>query len=155
LLPTPPGAATVEIDDLEQAGVIARPLSILEVDGSIRVYIQGTEAEVAAQAERLGGRAIPGLDWPTDPEGTWQWSRRVPPALTGDAITRLPSGWRHLALHGVGEIRAASESPDGADDLRSWAEGLGGNLVVTKGDPTVFDPWGKPPPALDLQRRIV
>src|SRR5690606_3875103 len=80
LLPTPPGAATVEIDDLEQAGVIARPLSSLEVDGSIRVYIQGTEAEVAAQAERLGGRAIPGLDWPTDPEGTWQWSLRVPPA---------------------------------------------------------------------------
>lgn len=155
LLPTPPGAATVEIDDLEAAGVIARPLSILESDGSIRVYLQGTESEVAAQAERLGGRATPGLDWPADPTGTWEWSLRVPPALTGDAITRLPPGWRHLALHGVGEIRAASESHDGAGDLRSWAEGLGGNLVVSKGDSTLFDPWGRPPPGLDLQRRIV
>lgn len=155
LLPTPPGSATVEIEDLERAGVIARPLSVLENDGSIRVYLQGTEAEVAAQVDRLGGRAVPGLDWPADPEGTWQWSLRVPPALTGDAITRLSDGWQYLALHGVGEVRASSETHDGAEGLRSWAESLGGNLVVSKGDPALFDPWGKLPTGLDLQRRIV
>jgi FAD/FMN-containing dehydrogenase len=26
---------------------------------------------------------------------------------------------------------------------------------VTKGDPALFDPWGKPPAGLGLQRRIV
>lgn len=155
LLPTPPGSATVEIDDLERAGVIARPLAILEADGRVRVYLQGTEAEVAAQVDRLGSRAVPGLDWPADPVGTWQWSLRVPPAVTGDALGRLPAGWRYLAIHGVGEVRAASESHDGADDLRSWAEGLGGNLVVSKGDPALFDPWGTLPTGLDLQRRVV
>jgi glycolate oxidase FAD binding subunit len=155
LLPTPPGAATVDIDDIAQAGVIARPLSVLETDGRTRVYLQGTEAEVAVQVDRLGGRAVAGLDWPADPVGSWEWSLRVPPASTGDAIARLPDGWRHLALHGVGEVKAASESHDGAEDLRSWAEGLGGNLVVSQGDPALFDPWGRLPAGLDLQRRMV
>ena len=155
LMPTPTGAATVEIDELAGAGVIARPLSVLETDGSVRVYLQGTEAEVAAQVSRLGGRSEPGLDWPADPEGTWQWSLRVPPVLVGEALARLRPGWRYLALHGVGEIRASSESHDGAEDLRSWAESLGGNLVMCKGDSGLFDPWGKPPVGLDLQRRIV
>jgi glycolate oxidase FAD binding subunit len=155
LWPTPPGAATVEVDDPERAGAIARPLSVLETEGRTLVYLQGTEAEVAAQVDRLGGRSVPGHDWPADPEGTWEWSLRVPPALTSDAVVRLPSDWRHLALHGVGEIRAASDSHEGAGDLRAWAEGFGGNLVVTKGDPALFDPWGKPPAGLGLQRRIV
>lgn len=155
LLPAPPGSATVDIDDLERAGAIVRPLSVLESDGRIRVYLQGTEAEVAAQADRLGGGVVPGLDWPADPRGVWEWSVRVPPAMTGDAVAKLPDGWRYLALHGVGEIRASSDSHEGAADLRDWAETFGGNLVVTSGDPTLFDPWGTLPPGFDLQRRVI
>lgn len=155
LLPTPPGAVTVDIDDLERAGTIARPLSILEDEERVRVYLQGTEAEVTAQADRLGGPVVSGLDWPADPEGTWRWSLRVPPAMTGDGIRKLPTDWRYLALHGVGEIRAAAESHEGAADLRAWAESVGGNLVMTAGDPALFDPWGELPPGLHLQKRIV
>lgn len=155
LLPAPPGAVTVDIDDLERASAMVRPLAVLEVDSRVRVYLQGTETEVAAQADRLGGRVISGHDWPADPDGIWQWSLRVPPARTADAVARLPDGWRYLALHGVGEIRAASVSHEGAPGLRSWAEDLGGNLVVAKGDPDILDPWGKLPPGLDLQRRLV
>ncbi|HEY7821507.1 MAG TPA: hypothetical protein VIG24_01675, partial [Acidimicrobiia bacterium] len=87
--------------------------------------------------------------------GTWEWSLRLPPARASEGISRLPDGWSYLAVHGVGEVRTASETHDGADDLRSWAESVGGNLVMTKGDPTVFNPWGTPPPALELQRRII
>jgi glycolate oxidase FAD binding subunit len=155
LWPTAPGSATVHVDDLDQASEIVRPLAVLEADGQLIVYLQGTEAEIDAQTERLGGKATPGLDWPPDPTGSWQWSLRVPPADTSEAITQLPDGWSHLAIHRVGELRAASDSTVGADDLRVWAESRGGRLVMTKGDPGLFDPWGTPPPGLALQKRLV
>jgi glycolate oxidase FAD binding subunit len=55
----------------------------------------------------------------------------------------------------VGEVRAASETADDAVELRQWAESVGGHLVVTKGDPAALDPWGAPPPAVELQRRLI
>lgn len=155
LWPTPSGAATVVVDDLERAVAIARPLAVLEVDGDVRVYLQGTESEVETQTEKLGGKATPGLDWPADPTGEWQWSLRVPPALTGAAISRLPGAWSYLAIHGVGEVRCSSPGLESADDLRSWAESVGGSLVMVSGDPNRFDPWGTPPAALEIQRRLV
>lgn len=155
LWPTPPGSVTVVIDDLARASTIARPLAVVGVDGETRVFLQGTEAEVETQAERIGGTVTPGLNWPLDPHGVWEWSLRVPPARTSEAIGRLPSGWSHVAVHGVGEIRCASETHEAAPDLRSWAEAVGGNLVMTRGNPDLFHPWGTPPPGLDLQRRLV
>ena len=155
LWPTPPGAATVLVDDLDQAAAIVRPLATLEVDGQVMVYLQGTEAEVETQTERLGGKATTGLDWPSNPTGVWEWSLRVPPARTTEAIIRLPEGWPYLAVHGVGEVRLASDSHHGAEELRSWAESAGGHLVMSKGDPALFDPWGAPPPGLQVQRRLI
>jgi hypothetical protein len=52
-------------------------------------------------------------------------------------------------------VRAASAHGDGAVELRRWVESVGGNLVMTQGDPTSFDPWGTPPPGLALQRRLI
>lgn len=155
LWPTPPGAATVTVDDVEKAAEIVRPLAVLDVDGEVKVFLQGTEAEVESQANRLGGRSQPGLDWPADPSGEWEWSLRVPPASTSDAVHRLPEGWSHVAVHGVGEVRAASDTSDGAGALRTWAESIGGHLVVSNGDARAFDPWGAPPPGLELQRRLI
>lgn len=155
LWPTPPGAVTVAVEDFGSAAVIARPLAVLDVDGVVSVFLQGTEAEVESQANLLGGRSEPGLNWPADPRGDWEWSLRVPPASTSDAVDHLPEGWRYIAVHGVGEVRAASVSAEGAEDLRSWAESVSGHLVVTKGDPRLLDPWGAPPPGLELQRRVI
>ena len=155
LWPTPPGTATVTVSDLHQAAAVVRPLAVLEVDGTLQVFLQGTEAEVEAQAERLGGKANPGHEWPDDPDGAWKWSLRVPPALTGHAAGHLPGEWPYVAVHGVGEIRAASADPEGAMELRSWAESVGGHLVMAEGDPKLFDPWGTPPPGLALQKRLI
>ena len=154
LWPRPPAGATVRVDDLERASSIVRPLAVLETEAGIDVFLWGTEAEVEAQVTRLDGGASTGLEWPLDPDGTWTWSLRVPPALTTAAIERLPDGWTFLAIHGVGEVRLASESVDGAADLREWAEGAGGALVMTDGEGG-FDPWGRPPVALELQRRLI
>jgi glycolate dehydrogenase FAD-binding subunit len=155
LWPTPPGRMTVRVDSVDQASVIVRPLAVLDVDGEVRVYLQGTEDEVASQARRLGGTATPGHDWPEDPAGAWRWSLRVPPAATDEAVSLLPDGWSHVAVHGVGDIRAASATMDGADRLRDWAESLGGALVMVAGDPARLDPWGAPPPGLEIQRRLI
>ncbi|MGH8875400.1 MAG: FAD-binding oxidoreductase, partial [Acidimicrobiia bacterium] len=94
LWPLPEASLTVEVDDPEQAGeVLYRPLALLERDGKACAYLAGTRAEVEAQADRVGGRALPGLVWPEEPVGTVRWSLRVPPALTREAVGRVPSGW--------------------------------------------------------------
>lgn len=157
LWPTPPAAATVTVDDLEAAAVLSRPLAVLEEDEAVRVFVWGTEAEVEAGLARLGGDAVEGHDWPADPEGRFRWSLRLPPALTSAGVGKLPESWRYLAIHGVGEIRAASDDDDGALSIREWAESVGGHLVMTesRAEATTVDPWGTPPPGLDIQRSLI
>jgi glycolate oxidase FAD binding subunit len=155
---TPPASATVEIDDLEAAARVNRPLAVLEENGAKRVFLWGTHEEVAASSARLGGEVSPGHQWPADPSGGFRWSLRVPPALTSAAIAHLPPDWRYLAIHRVGEIRAASDTLGDAVDLRGWAEEKGGSLVVVDAPPEArdgLDPWGRPPPGLEIQRRLI
>ncbi len=158
LWPVSPAAATVEVDSPREASAIARPLAVLEENHGTRVFVWGTEAEVDAKIARLGGKSVSGHDWPADPDGAFRWSLRLPPASTSDGVRRLPDGWRYLAVHGVGEVRAASDSLHGAESLRGWAESIGGHLVVA--DAPVdglggFDPWGTPPPGIQLQHDLI
>lgn len=158
LWPTPPVAAMVRVESPEAVSVIARPLAVLEENERTRVFVWGTEAEVHSKASRLGGETHMGHDWPADPDGPFKWSLRVPPALTSEAVDRLPDGWLYLALHGVGEIRAASAQMDGAIELRAWAESNDGHLVVVdRPDERLegLDPWGTPPPGLEIQRDLI
>lgn len=157
LWPMPPAAATVTVESLQHARAAVRPVAVLEEVSGIRVYVWGTAEEVAAKTAHLGGHVAQGHDWPSDPSGRFTWSLRVPPALTGKALGRLPDGWSYLAVHGVGEVRLGSDEADGAEELRSWAESVKGHLVLT-GHPSGFaglDPWGSPPAALDLQRALI
>ncbi|MFQ5523834.1 MAG: FAD-binding oxidoreductase [Acidimicrobiia bacterium] len=158
LWPVPPAAATVTVADPAQASVLTRPLAVLEENNRTRVFVWGRPEEVEAKVRRLGGEASEGHDWPADPAGDFRWSLRVPPALTSEAVARLPRGWRYLAVHGVGDIRTASDDAEGAAELRSWAESHRGHLVVVDSPPGAlggFDPWGRPPPAVELQRRLI
>ena len=157
LWPTPPAAATVTVDDLDRTRAAVRPLAILQDKSGIRVFVWGTSEEVQAKSDRLGGEVEEGHSWPPDPVDTFTWSLRVPPAMTADAITRIPRSWDYLAVHGVGEIRAASPDIVGAVDLRTWAESIGGRLVITSSPAadSGLDPWGAAPPALSLQRALI
>jgi glycolate oxidase FAD binding subunit len=158
LWPRPPAAATVTIGDIDLSTRVRRPLAVLEHDGSIDVFLWGTPEEVEASAARLEGVVRLGHYWPADPTGRFRWSLRVPPALTQEGVSRLSTGWSHLAIHGAGEIRAASDDRTGAEDLRHWAESVGGALVVVdspRDDSAGLDPWGSPPPGLDVQRRLI
>ncbi len=158
LWPVPPAAKTVVVDDFPTGESVSRPLAVLESNRHKAIYLWGTESEVEAVSTRLGGEASDGLDWPADPEGAFRWSLRVPPSRTSEAIERIPEHWRYLAVHGVGDIRLASDSGEGALELRIWAEDVGGYLVVVDAPPDSlqgFDPWGRPPPGLELQQRII
>jgi glycolate oxidase FAD binding subunit len=158
LWPVPRATATVTIDDPETANRIVRPLAIVEHDGVTRVFLWGTPEEVAASSSRLEGPVTEGHDWPSDPGGAFRWSLRVPPALTSEAVRRLPAGWQYLAIHRAGDIRVASGDHVGVAELRDWAEHEGGALVVVDaptGSLDGFDPWGSPPPGVEIQRRLI
>jgi len=163
LWPSPAAAATVRVDDPAIAAAIAwRPLAVLETRDGVDVFLGGTPAEVEAQATALGGDAREGLAWPMAPATVSgaRWSLRIPIDLTSQAIERLPGSWAFVAQHGVGEITCADSSGDlgAASGIREWAEQNGGALVMLSGDDAVrqaFDPWGAPPPSLELQRRLI
>ena len=144
--------ATVRTDSETTA---FRPLADLLVDGERRVYLAGTEQEVAAQAAELGGAVAAGLDWPDEPPGAAGLVVRVPVRLTRAAAARVPAGWGYRAALGVGEVRIGGDDPDPEElaAVRKWAEAEGGSLVVARGEPGI-DPWGTPPPSVELQRRV-
>jgi glycolate oxidase FAD binding subunit len=185
LWPRGAAAATVTVGDAERALAVAhRPLAVLQTPGGAKVYLAGTRAEVEAQTAALGGSATDGLVWPDRPRREVEISLRVPPALVAEAVSRVspPAGgsageagkgavsppvggsageagrgavW-FVASHGVGDVIVAG-SLDSATvaGWRSWAESVGGALVVATAPPGFgLDPWGAPPPTLPLQRRI-
>jgi glycolate oxidase FAD binding subunit len=159
LWPLPEAAATVRVDRAAVAWHgTHRPLAVLETEAGSWLYLQGTDAEVRAEAAEAGGDVRDGLHWPAPPSGGLVVSLRVPPGLLASAVDRLPPDCRYVAQHGVGVVDAAVDAPDAGvlGALREWAEAHGGALVVTGGDrPVGLDPWGTPPPALGTQRRIV
>lgn len=159
LWPRPAETVTVTVDDGDRALATAyRPAAVVESDGTARVFLGGTPAEVEGQVAVLEGTVTPGWSWDPEPVGAVGWSLRVPPARTREAITRLPNGWRYQAGLGVGEIKAAGADSDGAGDLRRWAETAGGALVLTRGPDALYeqmDPWGTPPGGLDIQRELI
>lgn len=159
LWPIPTTRATVIVDDGDSAlERTYRPTAVVETDGSAKVFLGGTEAEVEGQARALGGRITDDWSWDPEPVGPVRWSIRVPPAAVRSTIERLPNTWRYQAGLGIGEIRVSSPDADGVADLRSFAERSGGAMVLVDGPDelyTTVDPWGTPPEGLEIQRRIV
>lgn len=152
LWPDPQCEATVVLDHPYEDEV-HRPVAVLDCSDETRVYLGGTEAEVNAQSDRLAGRVSSSWNWPAPPEGVWTWSLRIPPAAMSVLAGLFPRPFVHQV--GVGEVSFATADTSGMDELRSAAEGVGGRLVVT-GRPFggEYEPWGTPPPGLDLQARL-
>lgn len=159
LWPAPPAAATVTVTDRGRAiDLVHRPLAVLSDRQETRVYLGGTEAEVAAQITRLAGESEEGHRWPEEPPGAIRWSLRLPPAHLEAGLARLPTEWGYVAQHGVGIIEIGAATADESAELRSWAESLGGALVLVSAPPALyddFDPWGSPPVTVELQRKLI
>jgi glycolate oxidase FAD binding subunit len=161
LWPRPEAEATVSVEDAGAAWrALHRPAAVLETDRGSWAFLAGTHSEVEAQSARVGVDVREGHHWPRQPQGEITWSLRLPPARLGAGVSRLPPGSGYVAQHGVGEV-VFSTSLDHLGDLvelRGWAESEGGHLVLTDGPAAVYlriDPWGTPPPGLELQRRLL
>ena len=153
--------AGVQVANAEEARNVAyRPLALLETDLGTMVYFSGTSEEIDAQATALGGVPVNNPRWPRPLHSPQRISIRVPAALTSEAVKRVQilSGVRYRAAHGVGEIIVGMvEFPRSwLDEARIWAERAGGALVITRGASASddCDPWGTPPPSVELQRRV-
>lgn len=158
LWPLPSARATVTADDGEAALRAAyRPQAVVEDDEVARVYLGGTPEEVGGQAEAIGGSVTDGWHWPDRLDGEVRWSLRVPPAAARSAIEKVKARYSFQAALGVGEVQLAGADAE-IGQLREWAESTGGALVLMDGPDELYDrvdPWGTPPAALTLQRRIV
>jgi glycolate oxidase FAD binding subunit len=151
--------AMLEVDNPETALALAyRPDAVIETNDRTVVFLAGTGEEIAAQEARIGGRIVSGHRWPERMAGLYELVLRVPVGLVATAVIRVrQSGWPFQAAHGIGEVRIALEEVADAElsELREWAEAAGGALVVAAApDDNGFDPWGTPPDALGLQRRV-
>ncbi len=161
LWPVPQASATVPVESPEEALEVAyRPLAALETREGAAVFLGGTREEVAGQAAALGAEPVPGLNWPSHPSGAVRFSVRTPPSSLRGIVDRLDPAWTYLAQFGVGEVTVAADEVGlgELDELRRRAESLGGALVMLDAPAAVvgaFDPWGTPPPSIEIQRRVV
>ena len=155
----PLATATVEVEDA--AAVLRdtyRPLAVLETSEGSLLYLGGSDGQVATQAGSVGGNPVSGLTWPEPIIDDVKIEFRVPPPVLPAAVEQAKrlGATRWVAEHGIGRVEAGL---DGFDDdefavARSWAESIGGALIIAAGEDTELDPWGTPPPSVDLQRRI-
>ncbi len=151
--------ATLEVGNPTAAVRSAyRPHAVIETNESSSVYLAGTAEEIAAQAELIGGDLVPGHRWPEPLPGRVEMTARVPARSLPEIIERVrDAGWRFQAAHGVGEIRFVPDRKDHDTlaEMRELAESVGGALVTVRAPVDFdFDPWGRVPDSVDLQRRV-
>lgn len=162
LWPVPIHQATIAVDDVAAVrSRVYRPLAVLETEAGSFVYVSGAEAEVGAHAAAVASEALPGLRWPEPLDEKVRLGFRVPARLTTEAVgvAKDLGASRYVAAHGVGEVELGLDALDRAagEKARSWAESSGGALVVLRGPVDLyehFDPWGTPPPSIELQRKV-
>ncbi|MPZ51617.1 MAG: FAD-binding protein [Acidimicrobiia bacterium] len=152
LWPLPERTVTVTVEDPERAvELVHRPLAMLDVSGEYRVMLAGTAPAVEGEAKNLGGVIVEGFDWPQRPDSGVRTEVRVPPARIDDVVSNLHSDY--IAQIGVGVVETTVEEVSAVNDLRSEVESWGGVVLVEGG--RGIDPWGTPPPTLNLQRRVI
>ena len=159
LWPVSPSAATVTTT-AQAAKSAYRPLATISDRDTTKVYIGGHEKDVEAQLGELGGEAERGLVWPEPFSDELRVEMRVPARFVDDAIGLVPGHWSLLAERGVGRLQLGGslEAVGEITGMRSWAEQLGGSLVIDRAPAQVYreiDPWVTPPATQDLQRRVV
>ncbi len=155
----PLGTATVEVGDIASSlASTYRPLAALETSEGSFLYLGGAAEQIAAQAAAAGGEPGAGLAWPAPIDAAVRLEFRVPARFVAEAVdmARGLGADRWIAEHGVGRVEAGVGSIDGDlfGDARSWAESVGGALLLVNDTETGIDPWGTAPASIKIQRRI-
>jgi glycolate oxidase FAD binding subunit len=128
----------------------ARPVAVLLTPGRLDIELAGPPADVRAP------RGMAEVAEPASPSGPGLVEAGVSPARLGDLARALEAdGLAYEARMGVGSCTVAVASADEVAAVRRHAVALGGHAVVTDGDEALrADPWGPPPPGVELMRRL-
>jgi glycolate oxidase FAD binding subunit len=129
----------------------ARPASVLLGPGTVAVELIGPDEDVRPP-EGMAPLPAP----PPEPDGRGLLEAGVPPPRLGALAARLEeAGLGYEARMGVGTCLVAVASADDVARVRAWALELGGHAQVVDGpDDLRADPWGPPPPGVELMRRL-
>jgi len=127
-----------------------RPAAILLGPGRLDVELVGPAADVVAP---------PGLvpsDGPDPPAAPGRVEAGVPPtALPAFAAGLARLGLAFQAQLGVGTCAVGVAAPDEVAAVRGAAIALGGHAQVVDGPEALrADPWGPPPPGVEVMRRL-
>lgn len=129
----------------------ARPGSVLLTPEGTVVELIGPEEDVRVPAgmEPLGAA-------PPEPGGRGLLEAGVPPPRLGELAARLEgAGLAYEARMGVGTCLVAVDEAGDVARARAWAAELGGHAQVVDGpDDLRADPFGPPPPGVELMRRL-
>jgi glycolate oxidase FAD binding subunit len=127
-----------------------RPSARLWSGGEERVLLQGTEADVAAQA--ANARALDGA--PELPDGPHRGRISVAPERVTAVGAALGERVEWCAELGVGTVHVACDALDAFVAARRVAEAHGGWMPREQGGPPDDDGFGVPLPNIDVMRRI-
>ncbi len=127
-----------------------RPAAVIVRPGAMDALIEGAPDDVMAPPG-----AEPSHE-PTDPEGVGLVEMGVPPAALGAVVRRLDqAGEQFEAWMGTGICRVAVADARDVASVRQLAAEHGGHAQVLDGpDALRADPFGPPPPGLDIMRRL-
>lgn len=136
------------------AGIVReayRPGAVVLGSGELWVHVVGAEADVVAP-EGMSSRD----HGPSDGDPTALLVAAVSPrdlaGLTRDLDAADADSW---AQFGVGICHIPLRSPDDIPRLRSLATSRGGHAQVVGGSHEFReDPWGPPPPGIEVMRRL-
>jgi len=131
-----------------------QPISVLETEVGGSVYVSGpvTSDHIESVAE--------GYVWPETLNNQVSVALNVPANLVGQAIGRARDlgAARFVAQHGVGVVDIGWDAVTDIEihDLRTWAESVGGSIVVHKRGPLAdsVSRWGEPPAGMGIQTRL-
>jgi glycolate dehydrogenase FAD-binding subunit len=129
----------------------ARPASVLLSPGSVAVELIGPEDDVRAPEGTAPLAAAPPA-----PAARGLVEAGVPPPRLAELIADLEgAGLGYEARMGVGTCLVAVDAPDEVERVRVAAIARGGHAQVVDGpDDLRADPWGPPPPGIELMRRL-
>jgi glycolate oxidase FAD binding subunit len=145
--PRPPSSRWFAFAD---GGALYRPAARLWSGGDEHVLLEGTEADVIAQA--AGARALDRT--PELPDGSHRGRISIAPARVAALGAALGTSVRWCAELGVGTVHVACDSADAFVSARRIAEANGGWMLRERGGPVGDDGFGVPLPNIDVMRRI-
>jgi glycolate oxidase FAD binding subunit len=143
---------------VEDPGSIRRelyqPIAALETENGGFVYVS------SARSPSFDGSTSEGFNWPDAIDESVMVAVNVPSRLVDEAIlhARDAGASRFVAQHGVGVVEVGWNEIDESSivDLRTWAESVGGSLVIERLGPlsAKLSTWGRAPGTIRIQRRL-